>query len=105
MLGVRLSISNQIKSSGVLGDFDPSKDAVPLSQLPPSDRYVLTAARTLLHEADAGYRSYRLRPVLTVRPAQVKKQAARCYAWVGSKPYSNPSKIFHARICVRQHCR
>ena len=73
MLGVRLSISNQIKSSGVLGDFDPSKDAVPLSQLPPSDRYVLTAASTLLREADAGYRSYRLRPVLTVRPAQVNQ--------------------------------
>lgn len=50
---------------GVLGDFDPANDAVPLAQLPPSDGYVLTAAAALLREADAGYHSYRLRPVLT----------------------------------------
>jgi hypothetical protein len=56
--------------AGVLADFDPVRDAVPVALLPPSDRFVLSAAAELLREADAGYDNFRLRPVLTVRPGE-----------------------------------
>ena len=43
---------------GSLGDFDPSKDAIPYDQLPSIDKYLLSRLSETVKEVESAYDSY-----------------------------------------------